>query len=94
LRSSTLVQGLILPHALRAVLDGLPPEGAEDGDEEWGDDWRKFLGQLDMQVEPDDPSDDESRHDWIEEAVERFCNLRKFAELLRGDSSSTEQENG
>jgi hypothetical protein len=94
LRSSSLVQGLILPHALRAVLDGLPAEDAEADDDDWGNDWRKFLEQLDMQTEPDDPSDDESRHDWIEEAVERFCSLRKFAELLRNEGVSTEQDHG
>jgi hypothetical protein len=94
LRSSRLVQGLILPQALRIVLEGLRPESVDEDEEDWGDDWRKFLQQLDMQTEPDDPSDDDSRHDWIEEAVERFCALRKFAELLRVESSNPEQDHG
>ena|ERR1700730_14424863 len=94
LRSSRLVQGLILPHALRIVLDSLPSEGADEGEDDWGDNWRKFLQQLDMQSEPDDPSDDDSKHDWIEEAIERFCSLRQFAELLRSDGSNLVQDDG
>jgi len=94
LRSSPLVQGLILPQALRIVLDGLRPESADDDEDDWGNDWRKFLQQLDMQPEPDDPSDDDSKHDWIDEAVERFCTLRRFAELLRAEASNVEQDHG
>jgi hypothetical protein len=52
LRSSVLVQGLILPHALRVVLNGMPSEGVEEEDEDWGNDWRKFLEQLDLPTEP------------------------------------------
>ena len=92
LRSSVLVQGLILPHALRAVLHGLPPEGVEEEDEDWGNDWRKFLEQLDLSAEPEDPTDDDSRLEWVEQAVERFCSLRRFAELLRGEPQNPDPE--
>ncbi len=43
LRVEPLVQGLILPHALREVLRNLPAEGEDEKDHDWGDDWRKFL---------------------------------------------------
>jgi hypothetical protein len=92
LRSSVLVQGLILPHALRVVLNGLPSEGEEEGDDEWGNDWRKFLEQLGLSAEPDDPSDEESRQEWVEEAVATFCSLRRFAELLRRDTQNPDPE--
>jgi hypothetical protein len=86
IRSSPLIQGLILPQALRVVLERLPSEQVDDESADWGNDWRKFLQQLEIEVEPDEPTDDDSRHEWVEEAVERFCNLRKFAELLRLNS--------
>ena len=82
LRSEPLYQGLILPHALRAVLRGLPPAGQEDDDVSWGEDWRKFLRQLGLPDEPD-VADDEARDEWIEDAVENFSAIRKFAESLR-----------
>jgi hypothetical protein len=85
LRSEPLVQGLILPHALREVLRNLPAEGEDQSDHDWGDDWRKFLEQLDVPVEANDPSDEESRQEWVEEAVDKFSRLKRFAELLRND---------
>jgi len=94
LRSETIVQGLILPHALREVLRGLPSEGEDESDNDWGDNWRKFLEQLDVPVEPEDPADEESRHEWIEEAVEKFSRLRRFAELLRSEGMQSEAIHG
>jgi len=82
LRSEPLYQGLILPHALRAVLRGLPPAGQDGDDVSWGEDWRRFLKQLGMPDEPD-LLDDEARDEWIEDAVENFSAIRKFAESLR-----------
>jgi len=92
LKSSPLVQGLVLPHALRAVLSALPSEGVEDGDEDWGNDWRQFLEQLGLSTEPDDPTDDDSKIDWVEQAVERFCSLRRFAEVLRSETLAQDAE--
>jgi hypothetical protein len=91
LRAEPLVQGLILPHALREVLRNLPAEGEDEDDHDWGDDWRKFLAELNIPSEPDDPTDEESREDWVEEAVERFTLLRRFAELVRGESIRARQ---
>lgn len=82
LRDEPLYQGLILPHALRAVLRNLPPEGQDDEDVSWGEDWRKFLKQLGVPDEPD-VLDDDAREEWIEDTVENFSGLRKFAESLR-----------
>lgn len=82
LRSEPLYQGLILPHALRAVLRHLPLEGQDDEDVSWGQDWRQFLKQLGMPDEPDLLEDD-AREEWIEDAVENFSAIRKFAESLR-----------
>ncbi len=94
LRSDLLVQGLILPHALREVLRHLPPEGEDEDGHDWGDDWRKFLRQLDVSLEPDDTSDEESVQEWIEDAVDRFSRLKQFAELVRASFQHTEAERG
>lgn len=83
LRSDLLVQGLILPHALREVLRRLPSEGEDEEDHDWGDDWRKFLRELDVPIEPDESSDEEALHEWVENAVDRFSRLKRFAELVR-----------
>ncbi len=83
LRSEPLYQGLILPHALRIVLRNLPPEGQDDDDGAWGEDWRKFLKALGVPDEPASP-DDDARDEWIEDAIENFSELKKFAEHLRG----------
>jgi hypothetical protein len=92
LRSDLLIQGLILPHALREVLRHLPSEGEGEEDHDWGDDWRKFLEQLDVAVEPDDSTDEESLYQWIEDAVDRFSRLKRFAELVRGASQHSETD--
>ena len=86
-RSDLLIQGLVLPHALREVLRHLPSEGDDEADQDWGADWRKFLQQLDVAVEPEDSTDEESVHQWVEEAVDRFSRLKRFAELVRGANS-------
>ena len=90
LRSDVLVQGLILPHALREVLRRLPAEGEDDEDRDWGDNWRKFLGQLDVTPEPDDSADEDSVQEWIEDAVDRFSRLKRFAELVRTSNAPSE----
>jgi hypothetical protein len=92
LRSDLLIQGLILPHALREVLRHLPSEGEDEDDHDWGDDWRKFLEQLDVATEPEDSTDEESLHQWVEDAVDRFSRLKRFAELVRGASQQVETD--
>jgi hypothetical protein len=77
---------------LREVLRNLPAEGEEEEDRDWGDDWRKFLAELNVPAEPDEPTDEESRENWVEEAVERFTSLRRFAELVRTESTRAEPE--
>jgi hypothetical protein len=94
LRSDTLVQGLILPHALREILRRLPAEGEDEDDHDWGDNWRKFLGQLDVTLEPDDSTDEDSIQEWVEEAVDRFSRLKRFAELVRISSTPPEAIHG
>lgn len=85
LHSDPLVQGLILPHALREVLRNLPSEGSDEDDGDWGEAWRKFLDELGIS-EPEDVSEDGGLAAWVDGAVQEFSRVRRFAELLRGSS--------
>jgi hypothetical protein len=79
LRSEALLQGLILPHALRAILQNLHPSSDDEGEESWCNGWRRFLEDLDLPIEPDDPDDQDSRLEWVENAVQTFSDLKDFA---------------
>jgi len=83
-----LLQGLILPHAFRAVLQNLNPTGESDDDDLWGDNWRRFLGELGLAIEADDPNDQDSVEEWVESAVRAFSDLKKFAERVKLFGSS------
>jgi hypothetical protein len=85
LREQPLLQGLILPHALRMILAELGR--GEEEDDIWRKDWRTFLDALDVPVEPDDPEDPESLEDWIEHAVEAFSAQKNFAHRVKLDGS-------
>jgi hypothetical protein len=84
IRESPLLQGLVLPHAFRIILEELGSEGEEDEDDYWGEDWRKFLVEIGVTEEPDE-SDPDVVTDWIESAVETFCNLKNFVSRIRLD---------
>jgi len=78
-----LLQGLILPHAFRAVLQKLGFAGEEEGDDPWGEDWRKFLRDLDLPTEPEDRDDEDAREEWVEAAVRAFCELKDFPARIK-----------
>ena len=88
IRSIPLLQGLVLPHAFRMILKELSSEGEEEGDDLWGDDWRKFLRQIGVPIEPED-DDPDTIDEWIESAVEAFCALKDFASRVRLEPLAT-----
>lgn len=79
IRTMPLLQGLILPHAFRAILRSLSASGESDEDDLWGDSWRRFLTELGVATEPDDPDDDDSVEEWVELAVTTFSDRKEFA---------------
>jgi hypothetical protein len=83
IRSSPLLQGVIFPHAFRLILQKLPAAGEDDEDTVWGADWRKFLQELGVDVEAEDRDDPDVLDDWVESAVTRFCELKKFASRVQ-----------
>jgi hypothetical protein len=80
-KKDPLVQGVLLPAALRIVLDRLLTDTASDEDDEaaWQADWLQFCRE-DLRL-ADDPSDlktDEEREDWVSDGIRRFCKSRNF----------------
>jgi hypothetical protein len=93
LREQPLLQGLILPHALRMVLMQLGRGGSQEEDDDiWRKDWRKFLDALDVPEEPDDSEDQESLEDWIEKAVDAFCAQKNFANRVKLDVAKVSED--
>ncbi len=82
IRSVPLLQGLVLPHAFRMILWELSPTGEEEGDDLWGDDWRKFLRQIGVPSEPED-DDPDSIEEWVDLGVRSFCELKDFVSRIR-----------
>ena len=89
IRNVPLLQGLVLPHAFRMILQELSAEGDEEGDDLWGDGWRMFLKELGHPMEPED-NDPDSIDDWVESAVVAFCKLKDFISRVRLESSAVE----
>jgi hypothetical protein len=83
IRKDPLLQGLILPHAFRAILQNLNPNGESDDDDLWGDNWRRFLVGLGVPTEADEPDDPDSVEEWIESAVKVFSDIKEFAERVK-----------
>jgi hypothetical protein len=90
LRSSALLQGLILPHALRQILQTLPDVGEDEGGEAWSDKWRTFLRTLGAPDEPDDSEDEQAYQVWIDDSAKLFCDLKGFTEKVRSSTSAAE----
>jgi hypothetical protein len=85
LESDALFQGLVLPTALRLVVEALVREPAEDDDDEpgWKTDWREFChASLGMTDDPEGLSA-EDQHEWVDRAVRSFCNLYGFMDSIR-----------
>jgi hypothetical protein len=89
LLSDPVLQGAILPAAMRIVLKAALEED-EFGEAEWVHDWRKFLEELGSERFPDEdenPSEDEIEQ-MISSAVERFSMVKQFVERARMEVKS------
>jgi hypothetical protein len=93
IRSIPLLQGLVLPHAFRMILRELSAAGEEEGDDLWGDAWRKFLKEIGVPPEPED-DDPDSVEDWVQSAVATFCELKDFVSRVRIESSTVDTSHG
>lgn len=86
IQKNPLVNGILLPAALRVVLDRLSRDPGEDEEEEaWKAQWFRFLrDDLSYADEVPDPSDsDEERESWVDGAVRAFCKENGFVGRIR-----------
>lgn len=85
-----LIQGIILPAALRIVLERLAADSVpdEDDDEDWRSLWLRYLKeQFSIDEEPTDFGAEE-RREWIDSAVRSFCQAHGFVERIRAMSEA------
>lgn len=84
LLSDPILQGAILPMAMRLVLKAAL-EQDEFGEAQWVDDWRKFVEELGGEKFPDEDEnvDDDHIDLIISTAIEQFISVKQFANRAR-----------
>ena len=90
LQKSPMMQGLLLPAALRIVLGELV-RVSETGDDEdgpgWKEEWLEFCRrQLGAEFDARKMMDESYRANWIDDVVMRFCENLSLIERIRGAS--------
>jgi hypothetical protein len=90
LLESPMMQGLLLPAALRVVLKQLVrvSETGENEDEAgWQEEWLEYCRrELGAHDDPRDLADETAKEDWIDEVVMRFCENLALIEKIRNVS--------
>lgn len=93
LAESPLLQGLILPAALRFVLKELSKAadtGEDDEEVPWKDEWLTYCSEkLGAPDDPRDLTDDNQKDDWIDDAVRRFGENCDFVGRISKMSEGT-----
>lgn len=93
LLESPMMQGLLLPAALRIVLKELVrvSETGESEDEPgWKEEWLEYCrAELGAEDDPREFPDDSAREDWIDEVVMRFCENLSLIEKIRNASEES-----
>ena len=85
LKTDALLQGLLFPAAFRVVLENLARDDDEGDDEEegWRAEWLQFCRErLGIDDEPP-PKTSQEQDDWIDYAVQRFCQEYGFMKGIR-----------
>lgn len=92
LKSHALIQGFMLPAALRIVLQELVRDADGDGDEgdAWREEWKTYCRmELGMTGDPPDMRGDaQQKAEWIENAVDSFCRKFKLVKRIVQDEAS------
>jgi hypothetical protein len=84
LETEPLVQGLLLPQALRQVLTDLVADSADDegDDTSWKSDWLKYCGETLGMANPIDLPEDE-RLGWVDDGVRKFARDCNFVDRIK-----------
>lgn len=85
LQENPLVQGLLLPAALRIVLQRIT-DGSDTGDEDeneagWVGDWLKYC-RAEFGAEDPTGFEEEQKHEWVEDIVRQFCDQKSFIKRI------------
>lgn len=87
LLESPMMQGLLLPAALRIVLNELvriSETGEDEGEQGWKEEWLEYCrGELGAEDDPRELADENVRQDWIDDVVMRFCENLSLVEKIR-----------
>lgn len=87
LHESPMMQGLLLPAALRFVLQelvSLSETGESEEEPGWKEDWLEYCcSELGADDDPRELIDEISKKNWIDDVVMRFCENLSFVEKIR-----------
>lgn len=86
LLESPMMQGLLLPAALRFVLKELVQvtESGEDDEPGWKEEWLEYCrNELGADNDPRELPDESAKEDWIDDAVQRFCENLSVIDRIR-----------
>jgi hypothetical protein len=85
IQRNPLIAGILLPAALRGVLEDLARDAneAEDDETAWKSRWLRFCRE-ELGIEDDPgPLTQEEREGWIDDGVRAFCKSAKFMTKIR-----------
>lgn len=92
IQKDPLIQGLLLPAALRIVLEAivLDPAIEEDEDDTWKARWLRFCREeLKLGDDPAECEDDDTRQAWVDDGVRAFCKSYNFIGEIRKNLGET-----
>jgi hypothetical protein len=84
-KNDPLFRGLVLPEAVRQILQSIVSNDEWEGVEEaggWQGNWIRFIGSYTNEPPPAAGSEARSREDWIDHAVRSFCERLQFREHI------------
>jgi hypothetical protein len=85
LQTNALFQGLVLPAALRLVVEDLVREAEADDEEDagWREEWLQYCRDALGAVTDPATLDEERKRDWVDDVVNRFCGNYRFVQGIK-----------
>lgn len=85
IQKNPLINGILLPAALRIVLQELAADPAQDDEpESWKTQWLQFLREeLNYPDDPADIDDPDDRTSWVDDGVRAFCKANSFIAKIK-----------
>ncbi|HEY5713013.1 MAG TPA: hypothetical protein VIT38_14055 [Allosphingosinicella sp.] len=86
IQKEPLIQGILLPAALRIVLDAIVQDPVSDDDDEvsWKVQWLRYCREeLKVADDPAECADDDDRRAWVNHGVRAFCKSYRFIDEIK-----------